>query len=437
MLQPVAIPSLVEVHGERVRLNFHHGQRRAWNSDKRFVMVISGTQGGKTSFGPWWLQREIQRKGAGDYLAVTSTYDQFKLKMLPEMKRVFVDTLGIGRYWPGAKIIELRDPERGFLARRSDDDMWGRIILRSAQAESGLESSTANAAWLDELGQDEFSLTAWEAVLRRLSINQGRILGTTTPYNLGWLKQVVYDRWREGDEDFDVIQFASIVNPLFPREEFEKQRAKLADWKFQMFYMGRFTRPEGMIYNDFIDDYQDKGGHKVHPFRIPVEWPRVVGVDPGGVNLAMLWLAHDVENKVWYLYRENMPGAKSTKEYVAEALATAKSNHERVLAWYVGAKAETQQRKDWQAHGARPTREPPVADVEAGIDRVISLFRQHRLYVFDSCKGTLDQIMRYSRVLDKLDNPTEKIKDKETFHYLDALRYGAVGAEAKKGIGYG
>ncbi len=81
--------------GDRLDLKFHRGQWRAWDSDKRFVFVLAGTQGGKTSFGPWWLQREIYGDetrpgmGPGDYLAVTESFDLFKLKLLPEMRNCF------------------------------------------------------------------------------------------------------------------------------------------------------------------------------------------------------------------------------------------------------------------------------------------------------------------------------------------------------------
>jgi hypothetical protein len=41
---------LKRVEGGRVRLTLHAGQTRAWDSSRRFVFVIAGTQGGKTSF---------------------------------------------------------------------------------------------------------------------------------------------------------------------------------------------------------------------------------------------------------------------------------------------------------------------------------------------------------------------------------------------------
>ena len=75
------------VSGGKMRVTLHPGQTKAWDSEKRFVFIIAGTQSGKTSFRPLLLNREIDRMGEGDYLAVTATYALLKLKFLPEMKR--------------------------------------------------------------------------------------------------------------------------------------------------------------------------------------------------------------------------------------------------------------------------------------------------------------------------------------------------------------
>lgn len=44
--------SLYTLYGkdEKVELNFHDGQLKAWMSEKRFIFMFAGTQGGKTSF---------------------------------------------------------------------------------------------------------------------------------------------------------------------------------------------------------------------------------------------------------------------------------------------------------------------------------------------------------------------------------------------------
>lgn len=708
-------------------LSLHPGQRRAWDSERRFVFMISGSQGGKTSFGPLWLEREIATRGPGDYLAVTATFPLLKLKMLPEFLRLFRDTLGLGVWSVSDKVFTFHDgrtrvvfgsadnaqslesatakaawmdecvapetlidtehgrlpireivrrslplrvwsydthagrwelrsvvrrirlPQRepfvtlgplrltgnhrvwtadagyrsasdllsacytskyaepirvlavqalsegprrtrpegllqsrllgplagsptrlqrvgigaseGVLQRsgapaagvgcsegalcqscqstvgaegwgedepsafgasgalgthqagsalapgrqrslvqlatgttrggawrgvdqrvRGDDRRWlasarlrdrrggtsSEDRYRSRECGQQTEAGVVRAAWLDlsallkpngrdlagglssdgcvynlevegnhnyvangilvaNCGQDGFRLEAKEAVDRRLTLHLGRILGTTTPYNLGWLKTEVLDRWRAGDPDYDVIQFESVANPLFPRAEFERLRLAMPAWKFDMFFRGQLSRPAGLIYGDYLDTPRAEGGHLVHTFPLPPEWPRHLGVDFGGANTALVWVAHDPAANVYYLYDATLEGGLSTAEHVAGALAKSAGTNLRTA--YGGAKSETQQRLDWQAAGLY-LREPEVADVEAGIDRVIALLRGFRLYVFDTCRGVRDELGTYSRELDAQGQPTEKIKDKAAFHRLDALRYVAQGLSA-------
>lgn len=432
--KPKAQPrSLWRTEGGVGRLALHKGQQDAWKSDARFTFIIAGTQSGKTSFIPWWLWREIQRGGPGDYLAVTATFDLFKLKMLPELRQVFEHTLQIGRYWSGDRLIELRDPDTGkFWAKRSDDLMWGRIILRSAEAGGGLESTTAKAAALDECGQDSYTLETWEAVLRRVALSRGRVLGATTPYNTGWLKSEVYDRWAGGDRDFAVFQFPSLFNPLFDRDEYERAKRTMPPHRFAMFYNGEFGRPLGLIYDCYDDTLRT--GHLVGDFPIPKEWPRFVGIDFGAVNTALVWVAEDPHTGRFYIYRESLGGSQSTGEHVKAALALAAE--ENVCGWFGGAPSETQQRMDWGAAGIFVDT-PWIPDVAGGIDRPYSLFRERRLYVFESCRGVRDELGSYRFKVDpKTQQVTDEIQNKRHFHRLDGLRYvaPALGAPA---VSYG
>jgi len=81
-----------------MRPNLHPGQQRAWESDKRFIGVLAGAQGGKTSFGPPWLLREIKRKGPGDYMIVTPTFSLCDKKVEPAFRRLFEKKLELGEY---------------------------------------------------------------------------------------------------------------------------------------------------------------------------------------------------------------------------------------------------------------------------------------------------------------------------------------------------
>lgn len=421
---PSNLRGLYTIDEARLRLHMHGGQLRAWDSDKRFIFVFAGTQGGKTSWIPWWLWREIQNTadptGQGsipnDYIAATSSYDLFKLKMLPTLREVFEHVLRIGRYWSGDRVIELSDPTGKFWAKHSDDRMWGRIVLRSAASGGGLESLTGRAAILDECGQDEFSLETWEAVLRRLSLYQGRVLGATTIYNLGWTKTEIYDKWRQGDSNIEVIQFESITNPAFPKEEYERAKATMPLHRFLMFYHGDFAKPAGLIY-----DCVDEDIHYIAPFEIPAGWPRYGGVDFGGANTAHVMIAHDPERDRYIVYRETLEGNLSSAEHCAKRKA--ETAQENVVMWLGGAPSETQQRMDWGNEGV-PVMQPYVSDVEGGIDRVYGLFKTKKLFVFRTCTGLRDEIGTYKRKLDDNGQPTDEIQDKRKFHRLDALRYG-------------
>src|SRR5512139_2337207 len=97
------------VHGDQIDVTPHPGQWRAWRSSRRFIAMLAGTQGGKTSFGPLWLYREIRARGPGDYLAVTATFPLLKLKMLPEFLRLFQHTLNLGVWHASDRVFTYHD----------------------------------------------------------------------------------------------------------------------------------------------------------------------------------------------------------------------------------------------------------------------------------------------------------------------------------------
>ena len=418
---------------------FHQGQDWAWDTDKRWVAVISGTQSGKTAFGPWWLAREIERGGAGDYIAATATYDLFKLKMLPSMLKVLVEILGIGRYWGGDRVIEIRKgatPGGRFLARTSKDPMWARVILRSAESEGGLEAATAKAAWLDEAGQPGFQLAAWNAVRRRLALNQGRALITTTLYDLGWVKQKFIDPVEETEpveqlttdrgaemmlrenEDICLIQLDSIVNPAYPLDEYEELQAVTADDEFSMFYRGRASKLRTMIY-----DCYDAGVNRTEAFEVPHDWLSAVGVDPVGAHIGAVWGTFSPRDNRLHIYREyREPFGKTTAGH-ADAIQSA--THERVVRWIVGQPSERQPRLDWDwsAPGVQVD-QPPFADVWTGIGRVYALLKSGDMVIHDCCEGLLSELGSYQRKKNpKTGELTDDILNKGQYDLLDALRY--------------
>ncbi len=386
---------LYDVQDSVLQVHLHQGQTIAWDALERFIFVIAGTQSGKTSFGPLWLDREMDLRGPGDYLVVAPTYDLFKLKVLPEVLYFFKELQGGWTYHKSDRVLS----RPGY-----------RVVLRSANVAEGLESVTAKAAWLDECGQPSFRLNAWEAVLRRLAINEGRVLGTTTPYNMGWLKLKIHDPWKKGNKNIRVVNFRSIDNPDFPQGEWERAKHEMPYWRFMMFYNGIFVRPPGLIYDNFGElDVTDR-------FPIPSEWPKYMGLDFGGANTVALYYAQRPGTTQYYLYKAYKAGSKTIRQHVEDL------SKEPVRKVFGGGPAEDQWRTEFRDHGM-VVLPPDQVDVEIGISRVYAGHANHQILVFSDMDDYLEEKALYSRKLDAGGEPTEEIEDKKSYHYMDAERY--------------
>lgn len=411
--------------GRRLDIHPHAGQWRALESTKRYVVILAGTQSGKTSLGPLWLHQEMRSRGPGDYMVITPTFPLLEIKALPEFRRLFEVQLRLGEY--------RASPIRHFTISSSGErSLWGSIqdvptnvYFGYADDPESLESATVKAAWLDEAGQRRFKRGSWEAIQRRLSLNEGRALITTTPYDLGWLKQTFWDPWvaaSQNHPDIDVINFPSTANPRFPQAELERAQRDLPRWKFRMFYLGQFERPAGLIYDNF-QNHTGEGGHVVKAFTIPNEWPRFQGADFGGVNTAALFLAQELDAqgkpvRRFYAYREYLVGSLTARQHADRW----RSGEPRLPKTVGGSHSEDQWRNEFRA-AAYPIGEPDIKDVEVGIDRVYGMIGRDELLVFDTLTMLRDEMTTYSRVLDANGDPTEKIEEKETYHLLDSLRY--------------
>lgn len=409
-----------------MRLHLHPGQQRAWRSTKRFVCVIAGSQSGKTSFGPHWLLREIRQRGPGDYIVATPTFPLLESKALPEFRKLFEQQLGLGTY--------KGSPTRRFeISPEGEVRLWGKrqdepTIVRFGYAADpdSLESMTAKALWADECGQEKFKLGSWEALQRRLMLNVGRALLTTTPYNLGWLYQEIWEPWIAAGKDhpyIDVINFESTANPAFHQEEYDRLKATMPEWKFDLFLRGIFTRPAGLIYGNWQMEWF------IEPFDIPEHWPRTVGTDFGGVNTAALFTAAELDERnqptgILIHYREYLAGDLATEDHVKAMLAgePRKPDGSTVLRAWGGAPSEDQWRREFTRAGL-PTYRPPVKEVELGIDRVYAAQAEGKIRAFKTLSMYREQKLTYSRETDEKGEPTDKIEDKSSYHIMDCERY--------------
>ena len=430
-------PRLYAREGDGLYIDPHWGQRLILEATERFIIAICGTQSGKTAIMPAWTHQEIGRfpacdtEGDGDHIVASATYDLLEAKLIPAYRDYYErgdNSIRWGTWSASRKMLISREDK-------------SRIVFRSAETPESLETFTARSAVCDEFGQARVPVASWEAILRRLSTSQGRALLGTTPYTMGWLRAGPVARAKGGDPDYVLINFPSDANPQFNKAEMERARLTLPDWKFQMFYMGNFSRPAGLIYGDYDDFYayqerDEEGrwlvadmsiteggpyGHLCRAFQIPPTWLRSVGVDFGGTeHTALTWWAEQPGTGIWFGYREAIGGGLSGAEHARAAL----EYQEPVKMWVGGAGSENDARESW-ARANVPVIEPFFPGVEEGIDRLVALLRERRVCIFDTMTGLRGELGTYSRELDASGEPTMKIQDKARFHICDSARYWA------------
>lgn len=400
---------------------FHPGQNEAAAATERVVAIIAGTQSGKTSYGPLWLLKEILDRGGGDFGVVTPSFALLDRKALPEFKTLFVDALGLGKY---------NETKKKFVFHKNvcDDLFDGTptvVFFGYATNPDALESATWKAVWLDEAGQSSFKQDSYDAIRRRVSLNIGRILITTTPYNLGWLKTVIWDKWEAGDDSIRVVRFDSTTNPAFPPEEMEEARLSLPKWKFDQFYRGIFTRSAGIVYDSFIDSTD---GTLCISFIPPAHWRRVIGVDFGPVNFAAVFFAQSPNTGIWYVYRTYYPGERmDVAEHVRNIVSREPTTHEDY--WCVvtgGAIHEDRWRDEFSSNGLYIFK-PEYHEVDLGIQAGYSMMATGRLKVMVGLSGLRKDLTEYSYEVDSSgDVDHTKFAGKPRWHRIDAFRYGNV-----------
>ncbi len=403
-----------------LRYNLHPGQQRAHDSTKRIVAVIAGVRSGKTSYAPIWLRREMMARGPGDYLVAAPSYPLLDKAAVSEIDHYFRGILNLGKI--------TRQPYGFQFSDYGCTKLFGhvperrpRLFFGHGDSPESLAAMTLKAAWLDEAGMQRFKVGSYEEIQRRLAIDKGRTLLTTTPYAQNWLKFLILDPWEAAGRqhpEIDVVHFDATKNPAMPREEWERAMRDLPRWKFDLFWRGILTRPPGLIYDSF-----DSKLHVRPPKAIPLRWERYGGIDFGGVNLAAVMCAAEqaqdgTPTGRLIAYREYHPGKRPPKEHVAAIL----KDEPREPTMVGGAASEDDWRDRFAEAGLSIIR-PIVRDVEVGIDAVHAAFKNGVLLIHDDLHELLDELSTYSRVLDEQGEPTEAIESKETFHLLDSLRY--------------
>lgn len=377
----------------------HRHQDKVIESVKRFILVLTGVQGGKTTIGAIWLLTKIYAAfklgKRGDWLIAAPTEKILQQSTLPKFKSFFPADWGIWR--EQKKCFELR---------------WGdRIFVRSTETPEHLEGMTLLGAWLDEAGQ--MKARVWTYIQARVSINRGPVLMTTTPYAMNWVHKEVMKRARENDPDYDLITWASSDNPAFPQEEFDRAKATLPKAIFERRYLGLFTRLEGLVYPEY-----DPDTHIVSAFPIPENWEWFGGLDFGHSNpTCLLSIVKDPQTGIHYVVDEFYE-KEAKLEKVADAIT--KHPHKKVFADRQGAALIAELKHTYKCTNVTQCDNK----VFVGIERIVRLFAEQKLKIFRGKAPNLEEELEayhYPAPNDDKNVKEEPVKAND--HACDALRY--------------
>ncbi len=379
----------------------------------RTLAAIAGTGGGKTQLGYWWLHDRMQEYPGYAWGLAEPTHNMLAKIILTSPDPNRPDLMTFLRMMGFNPVLHAVD--------KIITTTYGKVYLGSADNPDSMQGAAVKGYWLDEAGL--MSLIAYQTALQRVSLFDGQVLITTTPYNRGWLKTEIYDK---ADGDYlHVERWTSIDNPVFPKHVYEEMQSgpnAMQPHRFRMMYMAEFERPVGMIYSSF-----DNEKCVIPPFKIPASWPRYVGQDYGPVHTAVIWFAKcPSKYKDWpagtmFAYREYLEGNKSIEQHTKDLKKLSKGEPiQRKIA--SGLASERQWRREFMQRGWN-LQECRITDVEVGIDKVWSMHQQNKLVYFNTLRHTLSQKEEYRRKLDESQQPTEAIDNKQQFHFMDAERY--------------
>ncbi|MCK5020509.1 MAG: terminase family protein [Candidatus Peribacteraceae bacterium] len=383
-------------------MNFrlHQHQDRVMDAVARFILVLTGVQGGKTTIGAIWLLARIYESykagRRGDWLIAAPTEKILQQSTLVNFKSFFPADWGVWK--EQKKCFELA---------------WGdKVFVRSTENPEHLEGMTLLGAWLDEAGQ--MKARVWTYMQARVAVNRGPVLMTTTPYAMNWLYREVMKRAKEGDSDYALITWKSVDNPAFPKEDFERARRTLPKAIFERRYLGLFTRLEGLVYPDF-----DTDTHVIEPvYTIPENWECFGGMDFGHTNpTCILPLYWDKRSDTYYVVDEFYEREASLKKI---SIVLDKHPYKKVFADRQSAHLIAELQHQYGCKSIAPCDN----SIDVGIERITKLLKEGKLKFFrGKCPNMLEEIEAYHY---PPPNEDKEVKDKPVpikNHAMDALRY--------------
>lgn len=239
-------------------------QEQALFSDKRFLVLATGTQFGKTTVGAIRMKfKNHTYTNKDDHFIITSPNYKTLMQstILPYLK--IMD--GFGRYNKVEQMFEIHNGGRVFFRTETDPDSIVGI-------------TNVRHIWGDEAGK--YRLYFWENMQARADFLGCGIDLTTSPYSRNWVyKDLIKPTIQNKRDDVELIQAASWDNPYHFLNDPVKRKEKMATMdrrRFDMLYGGEWGQMSGLVYDCWHEEE-----NQCDAFQLPVGTKYYGGIDWG------------------------------------------------------------------------------------------------------------------------------------------------------------
>lgn len=333
-----------------------------------------------------------------------------------------------------SSLIVHKDLQKHLYYIRHSSGGISKLRFKSYEQQAGAwQSETLDGVHLDE---EPPSKIYSEAITRTLSTSAdhyGQVTCSLTPlkgvthFMLQYMEKVIHDEKGEEIESRRLapgevnnsrvyILASHEESPHITPEESARIFAAYPAYEREARIKGIPSMGSGMVYP--VHD----SNLLVSPFEIPEYWPRCFGMDFGWHNTAAVFMAHDQDNDVIYLYGEYLAGHLTPQHHAFELI---KQGADWMPGGYDGAGEGAQQDDGgnlvdlYQQAGIRNWTPADKKSVNKGVYTVLQRMETGKLKIFSSLTKLMTELRMYAR------DDNGKVK-KGNDHLMDAMRYGVV-----------
>lgn len=404
---------------EKVVLDFkpHASQAEVADAllEHRYVVVRAGRRFGKSALALNVVFREAF-SNPGRYWIIAPEYTQAKSIYWRDL---------VGEFIPEPLIVKKNDNELILEVKTKDPEKNSIIEFKGSDREDKLRGAGLMGVVLDEYAfQKEY---VWDKIVGPMLVQtNGWALFITTPNGVAnhfkkfWDDTIALEA--EGDTAWKTFHFTSYDNPLIPKENLDREKARLTEEFFTQEYLAEFAKFTGLIYTAFDEE------RHIQEFEVNEEWSFYRAIDFGATDPDAVPFIGIDRDGIIHIFDEIYVSGLYTSE-LAE-LIKQKSAHRYFISTYADS-AGKQQIMDLSQHGVysvpvkKNTGENNASWIIAGIRQVQQLLKDDKIVIHPRCKGLIKEFMSYSWRKDRLGEAVNVPED-DNNHLLDALRYFVV-----------